>query len=299
MKRAVRLWIVLAATLMASCSASPSREAQTNARAVPQRIVSQLPSLTETCFALGVGDRVVGVTDYCLYPEEARTRARIGGLHNPKFETVVSLRPDIVLLQDKQENFVAKYAALGIHAMTFSTDTVADVITSIESLGQLLGRQEQARELVEKIRADFAALKPSADDVAPVPALVIIGHDPGSLQGIYAAAKGSFHDELLVAAGGVNVVNDDGSLYPPITKDTVVARNPEVILELVNEAKLSPKQIEERVRLWDALPTVNAVRNGRVRVLVGDQLLIPGPRMAQAAALIHHALHEVPAETHP
>ncbi|MCL4234508.1 MAG: ABC transporter substrate-binding protein [Deltaproteobacteria bacterium] len=297
MTRGMRAWIAL--VVVAAACATPAQEAASPRSAVPQRIVSQLPSLTETCFALGVGDRVVGVTDYCRYPAEARSRTRIGGLHNPKFETVVSLRPDIVLLQDKQENFVAKYEALGIRAKTFSTDTVADVIASIEALGRLLDREEPARGLVAGIEAEFDALKTRTSPDAPVSALVIIGHDPGSLQGLYAAAKGSFHDELLVAAGGANVVNDVGSLYPPITKDAIVERNPDVILELVNETELSAHQIEERVRLWDVLPTVNAVRNGRVHMLVGDYLLIPGPRMAGAAAKIHQALHAAPSEEHP
>ncbi len=285
--------------VVATACAAPAPEAARSASAIPARIVSQLPSLTETCFALGVGDRVVGVTDYCFYPAEARTRTRIGGLHNPKFETVVSLRPDIVLLQDKQDNFVAKYEALGIRAKTFSTDTVADVLGSIEALGRLLGREAQAGELVEGIRSEFEALKSGEDNAAPVRTLVVIGHDPGSLQGIYAAAKGSFHDELLIAAGGVNVFDDPGSLYPPITKDAIVERNPQVILELVNEAELSPKQIADRVRLWDSLPTVDAVRAKRVHVLVGDELLIPGPRMATAAARIHGALYDASSEKQP
>ncbi|MCC6159629.1 MAG: ABC transporter substrate-binding protein [Deltaproteobacteria bacterium] len=298
MKHAAGILLAISIASMTGC-ATPSPENASAERAIPRRIVSQLPSLTETCFALGLGDRVVGVTDYCLYPAEARARTHIGGLHNPKFETVVSLRPDIVLLQDKQENFVAKYEALGIRAMTFSTDTVADVIASIAKLGRLLGRETQATDLIARINAEFDGLKTQTSDDVPVPALVIIGHDPGTLQGLYAAAKGSFHDELLVAAGGVNVVNDNGSLYPPITKDTIVERSPEVILELVNEGELSPIQIDDRVRLWDALPTVSAVRNGRVRIVVGDQLLIPGPRMAQAAAQIHHALHMAPSEKRP
>jgi len=246
------------------------------------RIVSHLPSLTEICFALDLGDQLVGVSDFCNWPPEAAKLPRAGGVLNPHFELVVSLKPDRVLLQNTDRGLLRRYKALGIKTLPVKTAGIADVIDSIRQIGNAFDRKVEAAALMAKIENSFDEVKKAAEGQSRS-AMIVIGHEPGSLREIYIAAKDSFHDELLVMAGGRNCFDRSIAAYPKISKEAIIAKSPEIIILLYPQDSMSNSDIAKKKALWSPLTTVRAVKNGRICVVYGGYSMIPGPRMARIA----------------
>jgi iron complex transport system substrate-binding protein len=240
----------------------------------PRRIVSLAPSLTETLFALGLGDRVVGVDDYSVWPAAAAAKARIGGLFNPNLEKIVSLRPDLALLLPSEHDVAAKLRGLGVASLIVPVETLADVERSFVVIARRCGVAPAGERLAASWRAELAP--------RPVPGalavMLSVGRQPGRLTGILAAARGTFLDELLARLGAVNVFADAAMRYPQVGLEEVVARAPRVILELRSDPA-PPALAAALVHDWRQLPTVPAVRGGRIFVIAGDYVLVPGPRL--------------------
>ena len=259
----------------AGAAASPATAAPRGAP-VPaaRRIVSLAPSLTETLFALGLGDRVVGVDDYSVWPAAARAKARIGGLFDPNLEKIVSLRPDLALLLPSEHDVAAKLRGLGIASLIVPVETLADVERSFVAIARRCGVAPAGERLAASWRGELAP--------RPVPGalavMLSVGRQPGRLTGILAAARGTFLDELLVRLGAVNVFADAATRYPQVGLEEVVARAPRVILELRSDPA-PPALAAALVHDWRQLPTVPAVREGRIFVIAGDYALVPGPRL--------------------
>jgi iron complex transport system substrate-binding protein len=240
----------------------------------PRRIVSLAPSLTETLFALGLGDRVVGVDDYSVWPAAAAAKARIGGLFNPNLEKIVSLRPDLALLLPSEHDVAAKLRGLGVASLIVPVETLADVERSFVAIARRCGVAPAGERLAASWRAELAPRwLPGANTV-----MLSVGRQPGRLTGILAAARGTFLDELLLRLGAVNVFADAATRYPQVGLEEVVARAPQVILELRSDPA-PPALAAALVRDWRQLPTVPAVRDGRIFVIAGDYVLVPGPRL--------------------
>ncbi len=256
------------------------------------RIISHLPSLTEICFELGLGDQLVGVSDYCNRPPEAKKLPRVGGLMNPNYERVVSLAPDMVLLRNTEKAIRRKYKSLGIPTTAVKADTPADVLDSIRTIGKTFHREDRAAKLVARIEGEFAKIGTRSAGRPPVSAMIVIGHEPGSLRDIYIASKGSFHSELLSMAGGRNGFEQGFSDYPKVSKEAVIARSPDVIIVCLPADSMTAEEIAREKALWSPLKTVAAVKNHRVCVLHGDYIMIPGPRMAKIAEEFSKCLRE-------
>jgi iron complex transport system substrate-binding protein len=242
--------------------------------AAARRIVSLAPSLTETLFALGLGDRVVGVDDYSVWPAAAAAKARIGGLFNTNLEKIVSLRPDLALLLPSEHDVAAKLRGLGVASLIVPVETLADVERSFVAIARRCGVAPAGERLAASWRAELAPRRlPCALTV-----MLSVGRQPGRLTGILAAARGTFLDELLVRLGAVNVFADAATRYPQVGLEEVVARAPQVILELRSDPA-PPALAAALVHDWRQLPTVPAVRDNRIFVIAGDYVLVPGPRL--------------------
>jgi iron complex transport system substrate-binding protein len=255
------------------------------ATSVPRRIVSLAPSLTETLYALGLGERVVGVDDYSVWPAAATSRARIGGLFNPNLEKIVSLRPDLAVLLPSEHDVAAKLKGLGIDSLIVPAETLADIERSFVVIARRCGAAAAGERLAAAWRAELAP--------RPVPgalkAMLSVGRQPGRITGILAAARGTFLDELLARLGGVNAFADAATRYPQVGLEEVVARAPQVILELRSEPA-PPPVVATLIHDWRQLPTVPAVRGGRIFVIAGDYVLVPGPRLPQLYREMRQAL---------
>jgi ABC-type Fe3+-hydroxamate transport system substrate-binding protein len=174
--------------------------------------------------------------------------------------------------------------------------SVEDALQSITVLGSALGRRPQAESLEAKIRGELEQIKTARADKTPLRTLVVIGHDPGELRAIFAAAKGSYHDQLLEMVGGANVFDMRIGSYPNISKEILIQKNPQAILVLAPYASVKKQTDEQERRIWSSLGVIEAVKNGCVYLLTDDCVQQPGLRMPKAARLFAQKLDDCAAK---
>jgi iron complex transport system substrate-binding protein len=253
---------------------------------LPARIVSTAPSLTEILFALGLGPRVVGATTYCNYPEEARRVPRIGTYIQPNLETIVSLRPDLVVIEANPIRLRERLEGLGLKVLELEQRTVTDVFRAIERIGEATGAYQQARALEARIRSDLAEIGRKTAGRKRRRMAFIVGRTPGTLEGLIAVGSASYLNELITLAGGENVFGAVPAPYPKVSLEEILARNPEVIIDMGEMGRASTASEAERrrvVELWSRYGSLAAVRERRVFAVASDLYVIPGPRMSEAA----------------
>lgn len=262
--------------------------------APPQRIVSTAPSLTETLFALGLGPRVVGVTEFCRYPAEAARKPKIGTFLEPDFERILAQRPDLVLVVRNPVRLAERLSQLGLRAVEIPQDTVAEILASIRQVGKLAGAEPRARELAASIERDLADVRRRAEKLPRKKVLFLVGRSPGTLQGMVGVGPGTFVDELIRMAGGVNVLAGSPMPYPRVSVEQILAVDPDVILDMGDFAHQAGKPLEapEQFRaVWAPYRSLRAVRENQVRQVAGEALIRPGPRLAQGARLCLELIH--------
>jgi iron complex transport system substrate-binding protein len=259
----------------------------------PQRIVSLSPSITEVLFALGLGDRVVGVSRYCRYPPEARRKAQVGGYLDPSYEAILALQPDLVVLRCENEQFVKGFRDLGLRLLLVEHDSVEGVLDSMTAIGRRCGVEAKAQQMVAEIRTQIHRITEKTAGLDRPRVLLVVERTLGSgkIQNVYVTGSNSFLNRMILLAGGKNACTDTGAGFPVVSGEGIVRMNPQVIIELLAagmQAGLSP---QESLRDWQQLPDVEAVRNGRVYQVDDDYAFIPGPRfillVEEFARLIH------------
>lgn len=221
-------------------------------QAAPQRIVSLTPSVTENLFALGVGDRVVGVTSWCTYPLEAQTRTIVGSSSNLNLEVLLSLEPDLVIgdsglvaahLQTLQE--------LGVPVLIVNPTTLKETKDTLILMGQAVGAEVQGWSLATEMESRLQELVESIERTEKVRVFVEIWNEP-----LMSAGPGSFMDELINLAGGENVAGDTDSPWPVISEEIVIDRDPQVVI-------LTSYNLEEALGR-SAWQDITAYKNGDV-----------------------------------
>jgi iron complex transport system substrate-binding protein len=250
------------------------------------RIVSTAPSLTEILFALGLGERVVGATTYCNYPAEARRVPRIGTYIQPNLETIVSLRPELVVIEANPIRLRERLEGLGLRVLELEQRTVADVFRAIERIGRAAGVAERARELQARIRSELDEIGRRTAGRARRRVAFIVGRTPGTLEGLIAVGSASYLNELITLAGGENIFGAVPAPYPKVSLEEILARNPEVIIDMGEMGRAATVSEDERrrvVELWSRYGSLAAVRGRRVFAVASDLYVIPGPRMSEAA----------------
>lgn len=284
---------VLAATLLAAlvavgfggraraAEAPPPSPAATGVP--PARIVSLAPSITETLFALGVGSRVVAVSDHCDYPPEVEALPRVGTFNTPSVEAVVAARPDVVIgipSPGNHEN-VLTIERLGIRVEIVDPERLADLPGAIRKIAAVAGVPEAGERLVAGMQRDMDAVRKKIAG-APTPrTLMIVGQDP-----LIAVGPDGFLGEMLVAAGAVNVAPAKGA-WPRLGLEVVVAADPEVIVD----CSMGTEATTATLDFWSRFPSLTAVRNGRVHPFRFFEALRPGPRLAIALEELARVLH--------
>lgn len=259
----------------------------------PSRIVSLAPGITEILFALGVGDRVVGVTSHTFYPPEASQKPSMGDWLATNAERVVAQKPDLVLISSMERAMAEHLQGLGLPCTVVKQDSVSDILESIAQIGAACGASARAQVLADELRADFARVERAVAGTPRPRVLVSVGRDYGSakLEQVYIAGKESFYSELVRAAGGENAFQDAGFPYPAVSGEGLMQLNPDVILEIVPERPKGGVDTEALVAAWKALPDLTAVAHDRVYVLDGDYIAVPGPRIVRALDDIARKLH--------
>jgi len=261
---------------------SPQKAIQSGAGATITRIVSTAPNLTEIVFALGAGDKLVGVTRYCNYPEAARKLTRVGGYMDPSVEKMVALKPNLVLLTKRGasttlESALARYR---IPALSLPLDTMDDVRRSFTVVGKAIGELSAGVALTERFNAQIEKQKARIPKNATRPkTVVIIGHRP-----LIVAGKGAFIGDLLLLAGGENAAQSSLQPYPQWSAETLLREKPDVIIDAWMGG---PDEIADTApERWRTMEGIPAVLNQRVHRVSDERLLRPGPRLTEALATL-------------
>ncbi len=265
--------------------------------AQPARIVSTSPSITETLFALGLGDRVVGVSSYCHYPPAVLRIAKIGSFIKPDAEKIAMLRPDLVVVQRAKSPMPlpGKLAALGIRYVEVEPGSLAQVYTLIQDIGRATGVETRATSLIASIRGRLDAVRAESQSAYKPTVLLIVGRDPGLLTNLVGVGPGAYLDELIGIAGGRNMLADSKVEYPHISMETVLHADPDVILDagaMGTTQNDGSKGEEELKQPWMQRRELKAVRNGRVFGLTSESLVVPGPRVVEAVELMRKRIRE-------
>ncbi len=250
---------------------------------IPKRVISMAPNLTQIVYDIGAENLLVGVTDFCKFPPAARSKARIGGWINPNYEKILSLKPDLVLALKFHGKAVDNLRELKVPVLVLDCMTVQDVLDAYDILGSKLGREKEAQLAKAKLAKRLDKVKTEAKKRKPVPVLFVIDRTPGALEQIYGVGPNNFVDELIRWAGGVNILADAKEPYPLVSKEQLIKRDPEVIVNALAEAHLKSDGIVGEAAVWDAMPGLRAVKNHQVYCFDNEDYLIPGPTMANLA----------------
>jgi len=260
------------------------------APARPQRIISLIPAVTEILFAIGAGPQVVAVSSFDEYPPEVKNLQRVGALLDPDLERILSLRPDLVVVYGSQLDLMKQLERAGIPAYYYRHAALPDVSRTIREVGDRIGHAAEAEALIKKIDAQMTSIRQRVSGRSRPRTMLVVGREIGALRGIYASGGYGFLHDMLEAAGGDDVFADVKRESVQATTELILARKPEVILEIrAGAAEAGP--IASEIAVWRALASVPAVRNGRVQFIVDQRTVVPGPRIAEGTELLARALH--------
>jgi iron complex transport system substrate-binding protein len=240
--------------------------------------------LTETLFAIGAGDRVVGVTQFCDFPPAAKSKPKVGGYVNPSVEAVMALKPDLVVVSPGPGNRDAALAMqrAGLRVEIVPAETLDESIAAIELVARFTGDESEGRKLATAVRARLDAVAGRVRALPRVRTLFSIQTDP-----IIAAGRDTLPSQIMELAGGRNVV--EAVRYPRLDVEAVAAAKPEMILQA--RMDLASGAAHDEDAFWKRWPSIPAVAAGRVVVLPDDLTLRPGPRVADAAEELAAILH--------
>jgi iron complex transport system substrate-binding protein len=256
--------------------------------AVPQRIVSLAPSNTEILFALGLGDKIVGDTEYCNYPEAAKTKPKVGGFSTVDIEKVVSLRPDLVLAtQIHSKTIIPALEKVGLTVVALTPSSLTGVLDSITLVGKITGQSKEASELIKDLSTRIKAIADKTQKLPPAQrprVFYVTWHDP-----LWTAGTGTLSNDVISQAGGQNIASDISG-DKTIDLETVINRDPEIIIVSVGMGAgedLPWQYIKSESRLKNT----QALLNGRLYKIDGDLIHRPGPRIVEALEQMAQFIH--------
>lgn len=248
----------------------------------PQKIISLSPAITEILFAIGVGDKIIGVTDFCDYPEEALQKPKVGGFDNPNMEVIINSEPDVVFTAaGLQSEFVQQLERLGIVVVTLDAKTLEDVLANIELAGQVTGATEKARELSQSLAARIEAVKEKVSRAKEKPTVFFeVWDNP-----LMTAGPGSFIYDMIELSGGQNVAFDVKESFADFSVELLIERDPEFYL--INSHAHTPEDVKKR----PGYEGLKAVKNNRVYAIEDDLVTLPGPRIVDGLEEMARIFH--------
>ncbi len=262
-----------------ACDAREPRPAEVSR---PLRVVSINPSLTAILVALGAGDSLVGIDEVSAsqQPELAHLR-RVGGLFTPSLEAVTSARPDVVVVVPsvEQRDFRSRLEEIGVRVEVFENIRLEQVLENIARLGGLVGREAEAVQRIEAIRAALASSARLTADRPHLKTLVVLQRDP-----VFVVGSGGFIDELLKATGAENLGAAFGEPYPQVAVEWLIDAGPEVLIDMTDEPG-------DPLAFWSRWPAIPAVAARRVVHLDPQTVTLPGPHLDRAVVSLVEALH--------
>lgn len=287
----INLYIFLALLTLFPASLSWSRSVtdelgrSVNISPRVQRIVSLAPGITETLYALGLEDKIVGVTTFCDWPVRASEKEKVGGFINPSLEKIISLSPDLILAtaDGNRKDTVRQLERLGLTVYVTNPEDTKGIMRGIAHIGEITGKQQRAEELIAQLqrRLDDIAAQIKGKEKPRV--FFQIGLEP-----VISAGRGTLINEAIERAGGVNVAGQSAARYPRFSAEGIAAAGPDIIL-------LAPmrgdKELKAAKSFWEKISAVTAVRKGRIYAVDTDLISRASPRIVDAIeqmALIFH-----------
>ncbi|TFZ40374.1 cobalamin-binding protein [Soehngenia longivitae] len=247
-----------------------------------EKIVSLAPSQTEILFAIGAGEKVVGVTTADDYPEEVKEIEKVGGFDGWNLEMIIALEPDLVINYGQgSEEDNKRFEEAGIVVASFLPETIDDVMDTIEKIGVLTGNSDKAKEVVEDMKSERDEIISKVKDLETKRVFYEVYNDP-----LMTAGPGSFIDELINLAGGENIAKDADSPYPQYDVEKLIEKNPEVYL-IPDDSTTTLETLKER----PGFENIDAIKNSQVYFLDADIVSRAGPRIIQGLEEIAKAIH--------
>ena len=288
----ILIMVIAAATACAGAQSGPGTITDDSGRQVhldsaPARIVSHVPSITETLFALGLGDKLVADSEYCDYPEAAKTKPKIGGYFTPNIEEIVAMKPDLVLTDGYVPELVTKLDSLGIPIAVINPKDIDSVLTDIELLGNVTGRQKEAKELTDDMKKRIDAVVNTVSSTSRPSVFYVF--DATDTTKPWTAGPGSFVDALISLAGGKNVAASASDPWIQFNMEELVNSNPDIILvdSHMGTAVISPEELRELPGWQD----MTAVKEKWIYTIDGDLVNRSGPRIIEGLEEMAEILH--------
>lgn len=216
---------------------------------------------------------------------------RIGGLFDVNLEAVLRLQPDLVVLRGRHRGVEDLCAQNGIALFQDKTESLKDIYRTLSELGEILGCQERARIAEREMRQRLDAIATAVRDRQRPAVLVAISRDHTSITSVMTAARGTFVDDMITAAGGRNVFGDLAAAYPTISPEAILVAQPEVVIDIMPEAKMTDELREKLLGQWRAVGSIPAVEAGRVHLLCDENATIPSPRIVEVIERLARWLH--------
>ena len=257
----------------------------------PERIVSLVPAVTEMIYAMGDGARVAAVSTYDHYPADVARLPRVGGLLDPSVERILAIKPDLVIVYATQTELIERLDRAGIPYFNYQHKALADIMTTIRALGARIGSAARADAVAAGMDRSLAEIRARTTGLPHPATLLVFERDPASLRNVYASGGYGFLHDMLEIAGGRNVFAAVKQQAVQASTEMLITSKPDVIVELLYGDDLKNTDSAKKLRAWDALPSVPAVRGHRIWALTGDEFVVPGPRVVEATRKLAHTLH--------
>jgi len=296
-----RLTLLLTCALLSFAGRQPAAFPQ-GRQAAPQtrdrstqrpikRIVSLVPALTEMLFVIGAGADVVGVSSFDTFPPAVKGLPRVGALLNPDVERILTLHPDLVLAYGSQTDVQARFERAGIRVFSYRHSGLDGVLEAMRQLGETVGRTEQANTAAKALQQRLDSVRARLKGRARPRTLLVFERTPQTLRGLYVSGGSGFLNDMLDAAGGLNVFADVKRESVQPSQELLLVRAPDAIVEIRANAIANADDARRDHAVWNALSSLPAVRQRRVYFLSGEPLVVPGPRVVDGVEMIARALH--------
>lgn len=257
-----------------------------------QTIVSLAPSLTEVTCAVGACDQLVGVTNYCLYPESVKSKEKVGGYLDANIERIAALNPDVVLVLPEHRDIRDKLEKLGLKVETIRNYHVKDIPAAMRTIGKLAGRETAGNALADEVEQEYARLNQPNPNGPKV--MMVLGHGQADavIKDLFIVGRQGFLNELLEAAGAQNAWTQTKPFFPKIGQEGLLMMDPDIIVELIAEIEVAPETFKNKKKAWKAIPHLRALKGDRYHIISSDHVLQAGPRYLETLKALRQIVEQ-------
>ncbi|HCX88990.1 MAG TPA: cobalamin-binding protein [Deltaproteobacteria bacterium] len=251
----------------------------------PQRIVSLAPSITETLYYLNLGKRIVGVTEFSNYPDEARRKPKVGSYINLNIEKIISLKPDLIIAiaDGNKKESVDALERLGYSVYAINPRCVKDVFRTIVNIGKITDCVDRANKLIKELKSRINYIESRTRGIERPRVFFQIGINP-----VVTVGKDTFHNDLIKMAGGLNISGNEKAKYPRYSMEEVLLNTPDII---IISSMDRGGGFDRKKREWMKWKSIPAVKNGRIYVIDSDLVDHPSPRIIDGLEELSRLIH--------